>query len=76
MNIFWWYKDFVDFFFVGGGGHQKNKTIFRGHFHAFYGLFSRSRYRMRYILGLLKFKTVFGALESPDIFFWGGGGGG
>ena len=58
------YKDFVDIF----GGSSKNKTIFRGHFYAFYGLFSRSRYRMRYILGVAKISNIFGVLESPDIF--------
>ena len=40
MNIFGY--DFVDIF----GGLPQNKTIFRGHFYAFLGLFLRSRYRM------------------------------
>ena len=66
MNIFWWYEDFVDIFL----GSSQNWTLFRGHFYAFYGLFLRSRYRMRdayfwvakisnIFLGCLKFLKYF-----------------
>ena len=59
------------------GGSSHNKTIFRGHFYAFLGLFLRSRYRMEGFFflggGVLKFQIFLGVLEIP--FFWGGGGG-
>ena len=52
---FWGYEDFVD--------HHKNWTIFCGHFYVFYGLFLRSSYRMRDIIGLLKFQIFLGCLN-------------
>ena len=39
-EYFWGYEDFVDIFFFGWGSSQ-NRTIFRGHFSAFWGLFLR-----------------------------------
>ena len=68
INIFLGYEDFVEIFW----GSSQNKTIFRGHFYAFYGLFLRSWYRMGIFFGLLKFQIFFGVLEIPDIF-WGEG---
>ena len=68
-EYFWGYEDFVDIF----GGSSQNWTIFRGHFriYAFYGIFLRSRYRMRDIFwGCSNFKYFFGVLEILDIF-WG-----
>ena len=65
MNIFWGMKNLWIFF----GGSSQNKTIFRGHFYAFKGLFLRSRYKMGDIFGLVKFKYFLGVLEIPDIFF-------
>ena len=53
----------MDIFFWGGGGgagSSQNKTIFRGHFYAFLGLFLRSRYRMGVFWGVAKISNIFG----------------
>ena len=58
------------------GGLSQNKTIFRGHFYAFLGLFLRSRYRMGVFWGVAKISNIFwGSCEIPVVFFLGGGGG-
>ena len=60
-NIFGGYDDFVDIFW----GSSQNRTIFRGHFYAFQGLFLRSMYRMGDIFwGLLKSKIFFGVIDT------------
>ena len=57
MNIFWGYEDFVDIF----RGHHRG-YIFRGHFYAFWGLFSGSMYGMGDFVG--------GVAKIPNIL-WG-----
>ena len=40
-----------------------------GHFYAFYGLFLRSKYRMRIFLGVAKISNnSFGMLDIPDFY--------
>ena len=47
-------------------GSSQNWIIFRGHFYAFWGIFLRSRYRMRDI-----FFWGGGGVLKIQIFFWG-----
>ena len=56
-------EDFVDSFV----GSSQNLTLFRSHFYAFYGQHGG-------IFLVAKISNIFGVLEIPDIFFWGGGG--
>ena len=59
------------------GGSSQNKTIFRGHFYAFWGSFFKVKVQNGgYFGGLLKFQIFLGVLEIPVfflcVFFWGG----
>ena len=51
-------------------GSSQSRTIFRGHFYAFYGLFLRSRYRMGDIFGVAKISNILGVFEISVILFW------
>ena len=52
-------------------GSSQNKTIFRGHFYAFWGLFFKVKVQNgRYFGGLLKFQIFFGVLEIPVFFLF------
>ena len=51
------------------GGHHKIGLYLWGHFYAFWGLFLRSRYRIRDIFWVAKISNiVWGVLEIPGIF--------
>ena len=69
MNIFGGMK----FLWIYFWGSSQNWTIFRGHFCAFYGLFLRSRYRIRICFWVAKISNIFWGVEIPDIFLRGGG---
>ena len=56
MDIFW--------------GSTQNRTIFRGHFYAFYGLFKGQGTEWGMFWGVAKISNIFGVLEIPDIFLW------
>ena len=67
INIFWGMKILWIFFL----GSPQNLPIFRGHLYAFYGLFSRARYRMGIFLGVAKISNIFLGCLKFLIFFGG-----
>ena len=60
--------------YLGGGVISKFDYI-EGSFLGILGSYHKVKVQNGgYFGGLLKFQIIFGVLEIPDIFFWGGGG--